>query len=357
MKNTALNLLLTFIVFISACEPEVYTRGAGGDFLTNIKDFKVNGVAPDSSYYEPYTNDYYYHTYIQPGDTVSFTFELLIEPPNGEATTLDSLIFEVQGCFASTEIEEQFTSYENVVATHEKFIKEFQFVIDYDPCEFYRNHDVDFTITYSADLEYRLDVDGDKREESYSKRSDKTYMTSLLVPNYQIDTFRLYNNYTGKSFEDSTGVGYDFVNQQYVSDLEYLYCFYEEDVSCPSVFKKHALINLTYDNIYNPDGKIFIPAFSLGHPIRRKNVETNGASYQVVKTHQPMYNLVENHPSLYIDESNYENMGVDLVVKEPQIGDWYSMYTGNSYLQIIDIKEAGQDSYIEFVSYIPEDEI
>jgi len=174
-----------------------------------------------------------------------------------------------------------------------------------------------------------------------------------IQPERKTKNFRIYNNYVGKNFNDSTGVGFSISENEFVHDPCHLFKVDEAGNSCGAQIQD-VLVNLTYNAEINVDGKIFIPhigfsQYTLTHN-DRQNTDTYLSKFRVYRDgiFFDWDRLEFVRDQSYLDESElrYEYI-------EPQIDKTYTItHPSNKYskqyFRVVKIVDDGEESYVEF---------
>ncbi|MBK6264764.1 hypothetical protein JKA74_06930 [Marivirga sp. S37H4] len=324
MKNI-IYVLASFLLL--ACDPGEVPKSPNLGFV----DMQLNNMERNGDQME-------YSIKVRPKDTIDLSFEIRVKYQY-ETVRLDSIV-------AVPEYDQNYTGHQDVINLfndklsftlipelaigNQNSIEELRIIMpDFDlDSDVYNHIGLRWVFTLYGSHTEQITNDDEPIEPSSAE-------VGIEIENsYTNYKFRLYNNYVGKDPNDSTGVGYNPITREYIHDLCALYSSSETECSIGQAL----LINLTYDENFNMEGKVFIPAFGFGQNITNlyEFILSEGNSFNWERLH-----LLESYDR-YITSSRH--------IVDVEIGlEIFILRSSNEVaLRVTDIVEGGLESYVEF---------
>lgn len=340
MKRYTL-LLLSFIVLFTSCQEEEteINLETTASCLTLINIFNKEEILKG---------------HILPGDTVNLSFE--IKASSLGMGQIDTLVIwpELKQKFENEkdtlEVDNMLSLFNKIIPINRSFEKEMDTIINFQVI--LPEYKVNRTV---SELRPRIDIVGNLSYSDDDGRYERASVGGLylnLLSTERIEyTFKLYNNYVGKPFDDPSGLGYNLFTREYLNtpcvlDNSCMPSFHYEEsrfLELPTIY------NMSYLPEANPEGKFFVPAFG--------NLRAFAGMGGFTKLNG--YNLERGYLNAGHTSDDYEEY--DVIVPEIVIGDVIILVfetmpveiNGNHrtpfiFLKVLDIVEANEDSYVKF---------
>lgn len=295
-----------------------------------------------------------------PGDTVTLTFE--IYGRTNYESTLGSIKLRMKDIYESSEylssldtvemskVEEVFTK---EIPINRKFTNEFDSLIEVQ--FIIPDYQIKIVSSTRVNVSIQYELQASNSEGVSLEPADRDFY--FKFPNNVGDTnytFKLYNNYVGKPFDDPTGIGFNLYTQEYLNTPCVLdnQCFQGTDYEESRFLELPTIYNMSYLPEANPEGKFFVPAFG--------NLNSFGSTSGLVELNN--YNLERRFT---FDNQDQENIRYYKIASSVEVRDVFFIrhdfirFTIDAdisnpviYLRVLDIVEAAEDSYVEFEVFI-----